>query len=112
MSQRRATSLGPTEMFLLRTWASTLREAFGAMPYLVGSVARDEEWRDVDVRVMLDDDDPLLADRRRARALNVALTLWGQHVTRLPIDCQLQATTEGNTHDGPRLPLGMAVWPA
>lgn len=108
----RSSALGPVETFLLRQWGGTLREAFGVMPYHVGSSVGDSrDYRDVDVRIMLDDDDPLLAVPERHLALNVALTVWGQRVTGLPIDCQLQAVSVGNDpkNNGPRRPIGMDV---
>ena len=109
MTQRRATSLSPPEMFWLRVWGRLLRDAFGAMPYLVGSAARAEVWRDIDVRMMLAADDPLLADRHhRLRVLHVAISLWGQKTTGLPIDFQFQAAAEANAeHPGRRIPIGM-----
>lgn len=108
----RHSALSPSETFILRQWGETLRRAFGATAYHVGSsfgVGRAAEfpYRDVDVRIMLDDDDPLLADPNRWVAINVALSCWGRQVTGLPIDCQLQATSVGNSekHVGPRNPL-------
>lgn len=114
MSGRRATALGPTETYLLRQWGRQLREAFGEMPYLVGSVVRDEAWRDVDVRLMLPDGDPLLAHPLRLAAMNVAITVWGQRVTGLPIDFQFQAITAANAEfDGVRHPIGIgSIWRA
>lgn len=112
--RRRATSLGPAETILLRGWAETLWHAFDAMPYLVGSVARSEAWRDVDVRCILPDDDPLLAKSKlRVDALSAAVSFWGQRATGLPIDFQFQAQSEANQHDGERYALAVltAVYP-
>jgi hypothetical protein len=104
--RRRATALGPHDIFLLDSWGNQLLDAFDEMPYLVGSVARaDEHWRDVDLR-MLDalglDDRPLAR-----RTLNVALTLWGRQVTGLPVDFQMQGAEEFHSYDGEvRNPMG------
>lgn len=76
--RRRSTSLSPPDRSLLEAWGRQLDEAFGELPYLVGSVARAEEWRDVDVRLMLDDDDFLTLvgeDQRRLPALNLSISL-------------------------------------
>lgn len=104
--RRRSTSLGPHDIFLLDQWGRQLYEAFGEMPYLVGSVARaDSGWRDVDVRML----DPLkLGNRPLARrTLNVAVSLWGKHVTSLPIDFQFQVASEFHEYDGDeRNPMG------
>lgn len=108
---RRGTSLGPPERYLIEQWGRMLHEAFGETPYLVGSVARSEPWRDVDVRLLLDadefehltGDDPL-----RLQALNVAFSLWGQHMTGLPIDFQFQEVNAANDEfDGVRSALGI-----
>lgn len=108
--RRRATALGPTEVFVLRCWGRDLYDAFGAMPYLVGSVVRDEAWRDVDVRMMLDPDDPLLIDRVRLTVLSHAVTMWGQRATGLPIDFQFQARDEANAEfKGNRQALGITL---
>jgi hypothetical protein len=105
-TKKRAMSIGPHETFLLDQWGRQLLEAFGETPYLVGSVARaDETWRDVDVRML----DPLkLGNRPLARrTLNVAVSLWGRHVTGLPIDFQFQVASEFHEYDGHvRNPMG------
>lgn len=105
-ARRRASTLGPHDIFLLDQWGRQLLEAFGEMPYLVGSVERGKvDYRDVDVRML----DPLkLGNRPLARrTLNVAVTLWGRHVTGLPIDFQFQTAAEFHSHDGEgRNPIG------
>lgn len=107
--RRRASALGPTEMLLLRQWGETLYELLDEMPYLVGSVMRGDEWRDVDVRIMLDASHPLVRLHEDAlRALNCAFTVWGQRTTGLPIDFQFQRVDDANQEYGshPRNPLG------
>lgn len=98
--------LGPHDIFLLDQWGRQLHEAFGATPYLVGSVEHGKlDYRDVDVRML----DPLkLGNRPLARrTLNVAVSLWGRHVTGLPIDFQFQTESEFHDYDGEgRNPLG------
>ena len=105
-TRRRASALGPHDIFLLDQWGRQLREAFGATPYLVGSCERgDVNYRDVDVRML----DPLkLGNRPLARrTLNVAVSLWGRHVTGLPIDFQFQTASEFHEYDGEgRNPMG------
>lgn len=104
--RRRSTSLGPHDIFLLDQWGRQLYEAFGSTPYLVGSVEHGKvDYRDVDVRML----DPLkLGNRSLARrTLNVAVSLWGRHVTALPIDFQFQAASEFHGYDSEgRNPLG------
>lgn len=58
--------LGPAEMLRLDTACAPIRDAFDAHPYLVGSVLDRPDYRDVDVRLVRDDDhfdDMCLADR-------------------------------------------------
>lgn len=106
MSERRGTSLGPHDMLLLRQWGHRLREAFGAMPYLVGSVTAGGPYRDVDVR-MLTPSKAFTKSEPRRRALNLAVSLWGRQATGLPIDFQFQAPDEFHDYDGPRCAVGI-----
>lgn len=94
-------------MYLLRRWGCAVRDAFEDMPYLVGSVARAEDWRDVDVRVIVPDDHYVVVDSGRRTALNVAMSVWGQRATGLPIDFQFQGAIEADEAAGPRIPIGM-----
>lgn len=111
MSERRASALSPPEFYLLTTWGAALLDAFGAMPYLVGSCERGEPYRDVDVRMLLSGGDrDLLADEYgRCKALNVAMSVWGQRATGLPIDFQFQDQDAANEEFAgqPRNPIGI-----
>ena len=104
MGERRATSLSPPDFTLLCDWAHRVKQAFDAMPYLVGSVERGEQnWRDVDVRVLLDEDawEALTGDDvMRLRALNLSVSLWGRQATGLPIDFQFQRAYDANEEFG------------
>jgi hypothetical protein len=101
----KSSAISRTLFFLLCAWGQSLLDSFGEHAYLVGSVARAEPWRDVDVRMMLDADEPLhcitLPGRQHTlQALNVALSTWGQRATGLPIDFQFQDTDEANAEHG------------
>ena len=112
MSERkRSTALSPPEFLLLVQWGHRLRQAFGEMPYLVGSCEQGGPYRDVDVRIGL-------SGKRYARfcdkglerpvTLNMALSLWGRQVTGLPIDFQFQGPSEFHEFDGQsRNPIGI-----
>lgn len=102
----RATALSPTEMLRLDQWAESLTWTFEPGPYLVGSVLTRRDYRDVDVRVRLADDDPLLANPDRLRIINVALSVWAQQVSGLPVDFQFQKASEWDADNSPRNPLG------
>lgn len=102
----RATALSPTEILRLDMWASTLVGLGDYPPCLVGSVLRRRDFRDVDVRLMVDDEDPILANPDRLRAINVAMSVWAQQVTGLPVDFQFQSRSAHAAEDGPMNPLG------
>ena len=99
----------------LEAFGQCLRDAFGAMPYHVGSSIHGKTWRDVDVRVMLDDDRfdalfPGYATWRQRDAwwslLCSAISELGRQRTGLPIDFQVQRTTDANEKfPGARNPL-------
>lgn len=103
----RATYLLQSDLALLNAWADELGRVFDEHPYLVGSALERADYRDVDVRIMLDDqhyDD--LIKVIEVGALNLALSLWGQKATGLPIECQVQHTTSANEDfHGRRHPL-------
>lgn len=100
VTKERACYLGVSDLRLLDHWCETLRRTFfRGTPYLVGSVLQTETFRDVDVRILLDDEDfhniPM-----DVLDLNMMLSQWGKRVTGLPIDCQVQSRTIWHQHDG------------
>lgn len=96
--------------------------AFGATPYLVGSSLHTRDFRDVDVRVMVDDAtfDRLFPDAGQRGSLHpmwsllsAAISAHLSAVTGLPIDFQVQRVDEANErYNGPRVPLGLFPLPA
>jgi hypothetical protein len=82
-----------------------------ATPYLVGSVWTTKDFRDVDIRCMLDPDDFKATfgnDRERLLLTNAAYSIMLQRQTGLPVDFQFQDRDEANAEfDGPRNPLGL-----
>lgn len=103
----RATALSPPELLRLDLWASAFTPTFYGPLWLVGSVLSRRDFRDVDVRCVLDDDDPIFTDPDRLRLFNVAASVWAQQATGLNVDFQFQPLTESHSYDGkPRNPLG------
>lgn len=105
-------ALSPRQMFLLDLACQPIAEAFNGGVYLVGTAAVRGEYRDVDVRLMLDDKQH---DKLRKAIGTPAIALLGltighylATITGLPIDFQLQRTTEANARHpgGMRNPLG------
>ena len=103
--------LTTAELHNLDVACEQIVRAFNTHPYLVGSVEQHREYRDVDVRLILDDDhfDALFGNRMLLWAFVSHVT--GEYLrarTGLPIDFQIQRMTEANAkHDKPRNPLGM-----
>jgi len=97
--------VGMPQELLLHEFGSHVWGAFGVPPYHVGSSVRKKQWRDVDVRLILDDEvwdamglgDP---DTSHTNAKWVALCLafsaLGKQITGLPIDFQIQKRTHAN----------------
>lgn len=108
----RSSGLTTTELARLRSACHPLWSAFGST-YQVGSSCNQGDFRDIDVRTMLDDDE---FDRRFGGDLGRAL--WavtcqavGEQLsqrTGLRVDYQIQRTTEANEKFGgcPRHPVG------
>ena len=105
----RACFLLKSDQWVLDKWGCNLREHFpNAIGLLhVGSSLLRRDYRDVDVRVVLADDE---YDQLKAiinpQVLAVALSVWGQRYTRLPIDCQVQRFSDQKDDPGPRNALG------
>ena len=105
----------------LNAWGHELYRAFGHHPYLVGSALYGKQWRDIDVRLMLPDDefDALFPDHYsvdqadpRWALMCAALAEYGRARTGLPIDFQIQHRGLANAEfNGPRSALGIYVRP-
>lgn len=89
----------------LNQFGRVVSEAFGTTAYHVGSSMLTDTWRDVDVRVILDDDEferqigeltrPMCMNLRW-NALCLAFAALGREMTGLPIDFQIQQQTAAN----------------
>jgi hypothetical protein len=88
--------------------------AFGEVPYLVGSALSSRTPRDVDVRLILSDEqyeawgfgDPRHPHQNpKWEATVLAFSALGTRLTGLPIDFQVQAASVANQDDGPRSAL-------
>lgn len=104
--------LSPRMMFLLDGACRPIRQAFGDAPYLVGTAFTQRDFRDVDVRLILADEEyDRLADAAEPGLIPFLGLAIGEYLaarTELPIDFQIQRRTEANAaHKGPRNPLGV-----
>lgn len=116
--------VGAPACFLLEAECQLLRRAFGGQCYLVGSALERPNWRDIDVRMMLDDEDfdALFPDSHKgdlaefdARwiVMTTAISEQLSRKTGLPVDFQFQRTSNANKrHSGRRNALGLVFAPA
>jgi hypothetical protein len=103
----------------LDDFGSKVWDAFGSLPYLVGSaLVGDRTPNDVDVRMILDDAEWKkwgFGDPRQCHmcgkwvALCMAFSELGKRMTGLPVDFQLQQQTDANERNKgkPRSALGL-----
>lgn len=91
----------------LAQFGAVCYDAFGSYPYLVGSATQHRNWRDVDVRLLMDDEEYArwFGERTEPQCLNAkwnamccAFAEYGSVVTRLPIDFQIDQRTWANEH--------------
>jgi hypothetical protein len=107
VEHQRECFVGSPGYFHLNNAAPILAEAFGTVPFLVGSACTVRDWRDVDVRVMLDDAEydrlfPGLDGNPRTNALwsllCASVSDWLGRATGLPVDFQVQRATRAGEH--------------
>lgn len=111
--------LSAPELDRLDHAALIVRHAFEEVPYLVGSCLERPDYRDVDVRLIMDDEDydALFTGQGKQRAnplwslLCASISEYLNRLTDLPIDFQFQRRTDANEQwaEKPRHPLGLYV---
>lgn len=120
--KKRPHYLGAHDFHTLNQACRMIAEAYG-YPYLVGSCLERPDFRDVDVRCILDDDefarlfpgthgeaDILQEHSARLSLLNASITLYLSRMTGLPIDFQFQQQTRANDkYPGKRNALGIYI---
>jgi hypothetical protein len=111
--------VGMPAMLHLEAFGREINDAFGHLPYLVGTAATGKTWRDVDVRLILPDDefDALFPQHTAPARLDgmwgllcAALSELARVRTGLPVDFQIQSMTHANTRypvSEPRHALGI-----
>lgn len=119
--RRKACYVGAPAIFLLERECQHINAAFGGFGcYLVGSSIERPDWRDVDVRFILEDDafSRLFPDALpnhwefdpRWLLLTSCISAHLARATGLPIDFQFQPQTHANErHNKPRHPLGFRM---
>lgn len=118
--RKKATYVGAPACFALEQCCQILVDAFPDYGcYLVGSALERQDWRDVDVRYILSDEEfaKLFPDAGRHwehdprwLLLTLSISKWMQSVTGLPIDSQFQPQTHANErHKGMRNAMGLRM---
>lgn len=109
--------VGTPGLFLLSQACMVIDQGLGT-PYLVGSATERRDYRDVDVRVIMPDEE---FDQRFPGAspvpmmdplwslLCASVSVWLGQASGLPVDFQIQRMSDANEryHDGVRIPLGV-----
>jgi hypothetical protein len=119
MTERpRPLGVGMPAWIMLNEYGRMLHQAFGCYPLLVGSALARKDPRDIDVRIVLDDDryqrlvgklDECDRAGTRWAMLCAAFSALGRQVTGLPIDFQLKTAASAAPEAGyPRLPFGVS----
>lgn len=112
---RRSSFLTVSQQYDLNVVCRPLARLFGYGVYHVGSSLERPDYRDVDLRCILANDefDRMFADDEngnRVKFLNVAISEWVQARTGLPIDFQFQREAEANAEfSGRRNAVGCAA---
>lgn len=110
MADKRRCGLDTHDLHLLNEACKTVTHKLGWNAYLVGTAAKEAEWRDVDVRVIVPDDEFDTAFGNPGLWELVCFTTchYLRDVTGLPVDFQIQRMTEANDkHPGGwRNPIG------
>lgn len=97
--------VGMPATLILEEFGYLVHAAFGATPYHVGSSVFNKQWRDVDVRLILEDaeyEHMGLGDPKHPHlnekwvALTLAFSALGKAMTGLPIDFQIQQQSYAN----------------
>jgi hypothetical protein len=117
----KAIYVGAPAIFALELACQHITAAFGSFGcYVVGSAIERADWRDVDVRLILADEEfarlfpdavmPCWEQDERWLLLTVSISLWLKQQTGLPVDFQIQPQTHANErHKGQRHSIGLRI---
>ena len=115
MKKERASYVGAPHFFNLNQACLVLNSAFPGDKYLVGSSLEKRDYRDVDVRTIMDDDEfkRLFPQGGYERdpfwsIICASMSLWLSQHSGLPVDYQIQGRTFANDNfPGGRCALGI-----
>lgn len=118
--RKKASYVGAPAVFALEQACRDINDAFGGYGcYLVGSALERADWRDVDVRFIMKDEDFAVLFPNAGQCweqdprwllLTVSISERLSKITGLPIDFQIQPQTHANEkHKGIRSALGLRI---
>jgi hypothetical protein len=118
--RKKTVYIGAPACFALEQCCQQLNDAYGSFGcYVVGSALERPDWRDVDVRYILSDEEftkefPDAGQHwehdPRWLLFTVAISHWLSKMTGLPIDFQIQPQTHANErHKGTRNAVGLRI---
>lgn len=108
---KRGPGIGMPADLYLQEFGSQIWAAFGHVAYLVGSALEGKQWRDVDIRLILPDEEyerlglgqpGYPHHNAKWVSLVLAYAALGKAMTGLPIDFQIQQQTDANDRYGGR----------
>lgn len=114
--KKRANFLPSPHFFQLNHACLVVVQAFDSHPYLVGSCLIKRDYRDVDVRLILEDEkyDKMFGNTQSGylnafwSLLCTSISMYLSKASDLPIDFQIQRQTQANAnHSGQRHALGV-----
>lgn len=96
-------STGMPQGIWLNKFGVMVNDAFGHVPYHVGSSLKGKDWRDVDVRLILPDDEfeALFGgihnyNNVKLAAMTLAFCALAKEMTGLPVDFQFQSQSHAS----------------
>jgi hypothetical protein len=113
--------IGAPAVFALDLAARHIRDAFGGSCYVVGSALERPDWRDVDVRLIMDDSEfesefPGVGRNWQLDSkwllLTTSISKWLSDQTGLPVDFQFQPQNHVDHHESNkrRDPIGFRLY--
>lgn len=105
--------LSTVQWFNLNTCVQPICKMFGYQVFLVGSALQRKDWRDVDIRIIvnLDSYGEWFKTEHHRKCMGMMMSEWLSARTGLPIDLQIQGMDEANKEygDQPRNALGITI---
>ena len=109
MEKQRGHYLTTVEWFNLNWCIQPICKLFGYQVFLVGSSLYKRDFRDIDIRIIMDDYTGVLCNQYGRKVMAMFISEWLGNRTGLPIDLQFQTLDEASEFEGPRNSLGITI---